>query len=92
MLENLNHQCETSLQGDRPITMQAIITKTDNIKGDATSHVQRIKQAIFEAAPLCLPPILTAATKSQFWGRDEVRRSVSEACALGRIASKVTRS
>ncbi|EKM50079.1 uncharacterized protein PHACADRAFT_264598 [Phanerochaete carnosa HHB-10118-sp] len=92
MLENLNNQCMMSLQAGRPITMQAIITKTDNIRGDARSHVQQIRQAIFEAAPLCLPPVITAATKNQFWGRDEVRRSISEACALGCITGKVTHS
>ena len=90
MLQMLNSICETSMQSNRPITLQAIITKTDTIRSDAPAHIEQLKQGVFEAAPLCLPPIVTAATKGRFFGRDDVRWNMIEACGLGRIASNVT--
>ncbi|GJE93244.1 P-loop containing nucleoside triphosphate hydrolase protein [Phanerochaete sordida] len=90
MLQMLNSICETSLQSNRPITLQAIVTKTDTIRSNAPTNIQQLKQAVFEAAPLCLPPIVTAATKGRFFGKDDVRWNMIEACGLGRIASNVT--
>ena len=92
MLEALNTQCEASLQTNRPITMQAIITKSDSIMADAPNKLQQIRQALFEAAPLCLPPIVSAALKQYFHGKDEIRRSIVEACGLGHIVSTIKSS
>ena len=92
MLEDLNSRCETSIQTDRPITLQAILTKADLLSGSSRQDIQKLQREIFEAAPLCLPAIITASSKTFEHGVPEVRRSILEACGIGRIAGKVIHS
>ncbi|KAN0137067.1 P-loop containing nucleoside triphosphate hydrolase protein [Lactarius tabidus] len=64
-------------------TLQAVITKADLVPLRDTT-VSRIKRTIFEQAPTCLPPIVTASLKSTSTalGVDDLRSSIMEACAL----------
>lgn len=82
MLQNLDQQCQSS--GGLKFTLQAIITKADSLlktKAPAGA-IERIQEDIFEAAPTCLPAIVTAALKQPHVGIEEVRRSITEACGL----------
>ncbi|KAA1468941.1 P-loop containing nucleoside triphosphate hydrolase protein [Dentipellis sp. KUC8613] len=64
-------------------TFQAILTKADKAtQADAPSRIAKIREEIFEAAPTCLPPIVTAAGLSPPFGIDEVRNSIAEACGI----------
>jgi GTP-binding protein len=92
MLESLNHTCEASLPTDRPITLQAVLTKADLVKSGSRMQIQKLQSEIFEAAPLCLPAILTASSKHIQVGIEEVRRSITDGCGLGKTNAKVTRS
>ena len=89
MLEDLNYRCETSIQTDRPITLQAVLTKADLLTGSSNQNIQQLQRNIFEAAPLCLPAIITASSKRIEHGIPEVRRSILEACGIGRVDGKV---
>ena len=91
MLETLNRLCEESMQTDRPITLQAILTKADTLS-TSSKGIPQLQREIFEAAPLCLPAIVTSASKTVELGVDETRRSILEACGLGRVDSKVIHS
>ena len=81
MLRHLDKKVQS---GERRWTLQAIITKADLVSShnlDAT--IEGIKQTIFENAPTCLPPIVTASLKSNGGlGLSDVRRSIVEACGL----------
>ena len=78
MLQSLDAKC-----GDAKFTLQAIITKLDTVPpGDAAKAVTRMRTQIFEAAPTCLPTILTSANMQPPFGIEEVRKSVAEACGL----------
>ncbi|KAI0091578.1 P-loop containing nucleoside triphosphate hydrolase protein, partial [Irpex rosettiformis] len=88
MLSHLNQQCESSLAHNRHITLQAIFTKCDLLRGDAQKQLQRMQQEIFEAAPLCLPGIATATSSVQI-GVDKVQQSIVEACGLGRVSTVI---
>lgn len=56
-----------------------------------------MQDEVFEAAPLCLPGIVTAASGGggggggKLVGVEKVRRSVVEACGLGRVSTPVVR-
>lgn len=64
-------------------TLQAIITKADLVSlQNQRAAIEGISTAIFENAPTCLPPIVTASLKSNGLGVDDVRRSIVEACNL----------
>ena len=92
MLEDLNQKCEASLQTDRPITLQAVLTKADILMKSAKNprnDISKMQQEIFEAAPLCLPPILTASSKVLQLGWSEVRQSIVDACGVGRANARV---
>ena len=80
--------CEESLADGRHITLQAIFTKCDLLDRRAQEKLQRMQQEIFEAAPLCLPGIITAASNAQV-GIDKVRQSIVDACGLGRVAAVI---
>lgn len=78
MLRTLDEKCR-----DAEFTMQAIITKLDIVPpGGAAEAVARMRTQILEAAPTCLPAILTSANMQPPFGIDEVRKSVAEACGL----------
>ncbi|RDX54160.1 P-loop containing nucleoside triphosphate hydrolase protein [Lentinus brumalis] len=90
MLQSLDEQCQTS--GGLRWTVQAIITKADSLRpGELAKAVKDIQQDIFETAPTCLPPILTAAHEQPHFGVDIVRQSIMEACGLGKAETKVYR-
>ncbi len=90
MLQSLDEQCQTS--GGLRWTVQAIITKADSLRsGELARAVKDIQQDIFETAPTCLPPILTAAHEQPHFGVDTVRQSIMEACGLGKAETKVYR-
>jgi len=83
MLQTLDAQCQ--LSGGSKFTLQAVITKADvlvdNVK-DGPGAIRAIQQDIFETAPTCLPAIITSALKHPFFGIEEVRTSIAEACGL----------
>jgi len=81
MLQELDERVQS---GSRRWTLQAIITKADLVPLDTNTIISSIKRTIFEHAPTCLPPIVTASLKSTSTalGVDDVRMSIMEACAL----------
>jgi len=81
----LKHLDERIRSGGVRWTLQAIITKADLVSPlNLTTALESIKRAIFENAPTCLPPIVTASQKSNGLGVIDVRRSIVEACGLAR--------
>jgi len=83
MLKQLNERIQS---GDVRWTLQAIITKADLVSPhNFTTAIESIRRAIFENAPTCLPPIVTASHKSNGVGIIDVRRSIVEACGLARL-------
>jgi GTP-binding protein EngB required for normal cell division len=81
MLRDLDAKIQS---GSTRWTLQAIITKADLVPLHRDATVSRIKQTIFEQAPTCLPPIVTASLKSTSTalGVNDLRMSIVEACAL----------
>ena len=91
MLRSLDEQCQAS--GGLRWTLQAVITKTDSLRmGELAKAVKEIQAGIFEAAPTCLPPILTSVRQQPYMGVDRVRESIVEACGLGRADAQIARS
>ena len=84
MLQSLEEKSQSPEIGGR-WTLQAIITKADTMSGDVRAAIQKVQRDIFETAPLCLPGIVTANSKNVHIGIDNVRRSMVEACGLGRM-------
>ncbi|KAJ7173452.1 P-loop containing nucleoside triphosphate hydrolase protein [Mycena filopes] len=81
MLANLSDTLFT--EGVQPYTLQAIITKADCIPSHSLGEVlPKIHKQIWEAAPLCLPPLLTSAMMKPSFGIDQVRSNIAEACGL----------
>ena len=77
MLESLDQKCQGSL------TLQAVITKADTIPpGSAAEVIGKMRTQIVQAAPTCLPAILTSASMKPPFGIEEVRKSIAEACSL----------
>lgn len=73
-------------RGTQPWTLQSIITKTDTIPvNDVPMVIQKLRKDIHDAAPLCLPPILTSTEMKPPFGIDEVRKSIVDVCGLHRI-------
>lgn len=71
-------------EGSQPYTLQSIITKADCIPNQSLGQViPKIQKQIWEAAPLCLPPIITSAVMKPMFGIDAVRANIAEACGLG---------
>ncbi|KAJ6568407.1 P-loop containing nucleoside triphosphate hydrolase protein [Mycena vulgaris] len=90
-LEMLGHISDTlfTQEGTQPYTLQAIITKADSIPDKSLGQViPTIQKQIFEAAPLCLPPIITSAVMRPMFGIDKVRANIAEACGLIHTAQK----
>jgi GTP-binding protein len=81
----LQHLDEMIQSGHSRWTLQAIITKADLVPlVNVNPVISSIRQSIFDNAPTCLPPIVTASLKSTGLGIDDVRRSIVEACGLVR--------
>jgi GTP-binding protein len=78
MLKSLDDKCQGSL------TLQAVITKADTIPpGNASKVIAKMRSQILQAAPTCLPAILTSANMRPQFGIEEVRNSIAGACGLG---------
>ncbi|KAL1748183.1 hypothetical protein HDZ31DRAFT_79880 [Schizophyllum fasciatum] len=70
-------------EGRQPFTLQAIITKVDSIpSGKEGETIRRLRQDIFKAAPLCMPPLLTSVTMHPPFGVGTVRSNIIDACGL----------
>lgn len=69
--------------GGTKFTLQAIITKADQLGDSGREHVDQMKNAIFEAAPTCLPPIIAACPPNgSKFGIELVRKSITDCCGL----------
>ncbi|KAJ7145137.1 P-loop containing nucleoside triphosphate hydrolase protein [Mycena crocata] len=83
MLAYLSDTLFSEEKGTQPYTLQAIITKADCIPDKSLGKViPKIQQQIFEAAPLCLPPIITSAMMQPKFGIDAVRANIAQACGV----------
>ncbi|KAF9244156.1 hypothetical protein BU15DRAFT_42285 [Melanogaster broomeanus] len=81
MLAELDAQVQAS--GGTKFTVQAIITRADQLRATGREQVERMKDAIFQAAPTCLPPIITACPPRGLpFGIDLVRKSITDSCGL----------
>ncbi|KAF9018280.1 P-loop containing nucleoside triphosphate hydrolase protein [Hymenopellis radicata] len=83
LLQHLSENIISS-EGQQRYTMQAVITKADELtklKG-AQSMVESLRKQIWEAAPLCLPPIVTSAKMVPPFGIEELRTNIVEACQV----------
>lgn len=91
ILSDLDQQVQRS--GGTTWTLQAVVTKADmllsssKVRGeksdeDAQQWLSKLRKDIFEAAPTCLPPIVTTAQKAPFFGIDELRRNMLDACGI----------
>ncbi|KAI0063973.1 P-loop containing nucleoside triphosphate hydrolase protein [Artomyces pyxidatus] len=86
MLGDLDAQCQ--LTGGSRWTLQAIVTKADTISPrDLSILLPKLRKEIFDVAPTCLPPIVTASLKHPLFGVSEVRSSVAEACGLQKLGA-----
>ena len=64
-------------------TLQAVITKADDLPADCTGDViPTMQRKIFDAAPACLPAIITSALMKPPFGIEDVRKSMADACGL----------
>jgi len=67
----------------RPWSLQAIITKADCIPPDKAQQVlTTMRTQIWEAAPLCLPSIVTSTQMDPPFGIEEVRMNIADACGF----------
>ncbi|KAF4593058.1 hypothetical protein EYR38_008768 [Pleurotus pulmonarius] len=83
MLAHLHEQCLSS-HGTR-FTLQSVITKADTLDDDdITRAISTIRSEIFEAAPTCLPPIITSCVMRPVFGIEEARKNIEEVCGLGK--------
>ena len=80
MLKHLSEEMISSEDGRQRYTIQAIITKGDEIANK--EMITTLRQEIWEMAPLCLPPIVTSVRMHPPFGIDEVRRNIVEACQV----------
>ena len=81
MLAELDGHVQQS--GGTKFTLQAIITRADQLGNAGREHVDQMKNAIFRAAPTCLPPIITALPpKGPKFGIEMVRKSIADCCGL----------
>lgn len=91
MLMTLDQKCQ-SAEGPR-FTLQAVITKLDMLStmkdNAAVDQLKKIESDIFKAAPTCLPQILTSTERHPPIGIQNLRRSIAEACGIGRIRTTV---
>lgn len=84
MLSDLGARCLSS--GGTHWTLQAVITKIDAIPlAEVKPTLKTMQKDIFDAAPTCLPPLVTAAAKHPRLGIEEMRKNIVDACGIGRI-------
>lgn len=67
-------------KGLQRFTIQAIITKADMIPHDGQGLLERVRKNILDAAPLCLPPIVTSAQMKPPFGIDTLRHNILSVC------------
>lgn len=85
MLSHLSKKLVTP-QGKQPFTLQAIITKADQLlPKELSTNVPLIQKAIWESAPLCLPAIVTSTAMSPHFQINLVRQNIAEACGLSEL-------
>lgn len=81
MLAELDSQVQQF--GGTKFTLQAVITKADQLGELGRGRVDHMKKAIFQVAPACLPPIITACPpKGSNFGIELVRKSITDCCGL----------
>ncbi|KAK0497434.1 P-loop containing nucleoside triphosphate hydrolase protein, partial [Armillaria luteobubalina] len=81
MLEHLTKNLHTSEDGVQRYSIQAVITKSDAILPDEVKDViSQLRKDIFDAAPFCLPPIITSAKMIPPFGIKELRKNIVECC------------
>ena len=70
-------------RGEQRFTLQAVITKADSFPAvDLNATLAKIKSDIWDAAPLCLPPIVTSAHMNPPFGIDALRQNIASVCNL----------
>ncbi|KIY44989.1 P-loop containing nucleoside triphosphate hydrolase protein [Fistulina hepatica ATCC 64428] len=80
MLQKLS-QLSSASDGPRLFALQSIITKADCLpSGREQDVVDLIRYDIQEAAPTCLPPIITSALMKPAFGIQDVRASIQRHC------------
>lgn len=63
------------------VDVQPVFTKLDLLRPqEAASKIAATQKQISQVAPSCLPPILTAVSKSQRIGIDYLRTSIAGIC------------
>ncbi|KAF8141870.1 hypothetical protein EV363DRAFT_1151216 [Boletus edulis] len=81
MLAKLDTQVQQL--GGTKFSLQAIITKADQLGDSGREHVDQMKNTIFKAAPTCLSPIITACPpKGSNFGIELIRKSITDCCGL----------
>jgi GTP-binding protein len=81
MLSSLDERVQAF--GGSKHTLQAVITKIDGVPlNDVQKTIRKMREDIFQAAPTCLPPIVTTALKYPYLGVDALQISILEACGL----------
>lgn len=89
MLQSLEEKCQEQTNAN-PWTLQAIITKADQMTGDRAA-LRAIQDDIFKTAPECLPALAAAITKRAQVGVERIRESMIEACGLGQVQANIVR-
>ena len=70
-------------RGTQPFTLQAIITKADQVRTqELPKQLSLIQKDIWESAPLCLPAIVTSTAMSPQFQIDLVQKNIADACGL----------
>ena len=70
-------------RGTQPFTLQAIITKADQVRiEELQTNLSLIQKDIWESAPLCLPAIVTSTALSPPFQIDLVQKNIADACGL----------
>ncbi|TFK68746.1 P-loop containing nucleoside triphosphate hydrolase protein [Pluteus cervinus] len=68
-------------RGQQPFTLQSVITKADTVPPEKVDEViSSMRKQIWEAAPLCLPPVITSAAMSPPFGIDKIRQNIADVC------------
>jgi GTP-binding protein len=82
MLAQLSQKL-VSPRGTQPFTLQAIITKADQLRPDDLSRsISLIQKDIWKSAPLCLPAIVTSTDMKPPFQIDLVQKNIADACGL----------
>ena len=66
-------------EGQQPFTLQAVITKADTVPvTELQDALAKIKEDIWKAAPLCLPPLVTSAAMVPPFGIQTLRENIAD--------------